>query len=63
MIKLGSTVQDKITRIRGVATARAEYISGTPRVQVEAPASADGKPTDPQWFDEDRLEVVLAEQD
>jgi hypothetical protein len=61
MIKLGSTVQDKFTGIRGIATARVEYISGNPRVQVEAPPSTDGKPTDPQWFDEDRLEVRTTE--
>lgn len=54
MIALGSEVKDTITDFRGIATARAEYLSGTPRVLVEA--FHDGRYLE-QWFDEARLIV------
>lgn len=57
MITLGETYKDSMTDFMGAATARAEYVYGVPRVELSAPVQADGKPIDPQWFDEGRLRL------
>lgn len=55
MIKLGTRVRDSITGFSGVAMARTEYLNGCARVGVQAAQLHDGKPVDPQWFDEQQL--------
>lgn len=58
MVKLGEKVKDKVTNFEGVATARAEYLTGCPRICVEAESpSAEGKVLS-AWFDEARLIVT-----
>jgi hypothetical protein len=60
MIELGSKVKDSITGFSGIATGRAEYLHGVPRVLVEATQlTADGK-TESNWIDEPRLVVEKA---
>ena len=61
MIKLGSKVRDTLTGYAGVAVARTEYQYGCARVAIEAATLTEGKPVDPQWFDEQRVEVVEEE--
>ena len=58
MIKLGSNVTDSISGFTGIATARCEYIlPPSVSIRVETPMLHEGKPVDPQWFDEQRLGV------
>ena len=55
---LGDEVKDSLTGFIGVATGRADYLTGCARIQVEArEAEAGGKPGE-HWFDEQRLEIV-----
>ena len=54
MIKLGSIVKDKITKFKGVATARAEYLDGCIKYLVEEQKVVDGVITE-FWFDEQRI--------
>ena len=56
-IKLGDTVRDRIMRIKGVMTARAVYLNGCIRVQIEGKVRDDGK-FSIDWFDEGRVEFV-----
>jgi hypothetical protein len=57
-IEFGKKVKCKITGFTGIVTGRAEYAYGTPRYMVEQQVGADGKPAEPVWFDESRLEVI-----
>ena len=59
-ILLGTTVEDRITKRRGVATGRCTYITGSVRICIEGGFNAEGTPLDAAWFDEERLEVVSA---
>ena len=54
MVNLGQRYYDKVTGSSGVATARVEYVTGVPRVQLET-LEHDGKKIVSAWFDEDRL--------
>lgn len=51
-INLGDKVQDSITGVVGVVTAKAEYLHGKPTACVEF--VADGKPQE-WWFAQERL--------
>lgn len=57
-IKLGSKVRDSITGFTGIATSRTEYLHGCVHVGVTPTELKDGKPIDPQWFDEQRVELL-----
>ena len=62
-IRLGSRVKDTYTGFTGVATGRTEYLYGCVRVLIEPTnLDKDGKVQDPQWFDEQRVELVELEQ-
>ena len=63
MITLGSKVKDRFTGFQGIATGRAEFVFGCSRIQVEPEELKDGKPIEPQWFDEQRIEVVQTQKD
>lgn len=54
--EFGVTYSDRITAFTGVATGRAEYISGCTQVLL-APTvdAASGAFRESQWFDEQRL--------
>ena len=58
-IELGQKVKDSVTGFRGVATARCEYLYEAPVILVESQMLVDGKPIEPLWFPEDRLDLVL----
>lgn len=58
MIQLGSTVRCKITGFEGIAIGRTEWIYGCTRISVQARQMQDGKPIDPQTFDEQQMEVI-----
>lgn len=55
MTVLGTKVRDKATGFVGTATARIEYLGGSPDVRIEG-VDANGKPTY-LWVDEDRVEA------
>lgn len=49
---LGKKVRDSVTGYLGTATARAEYLYGEPRIQIERSGDAE-----PRWFEEGRVEL------
>jgi|APThiThiocy_cv2_1041547.scaffolds.fasta_scaffold12878_3 hypothetical protein len=49
---LGKKVRDRVTGYLGTATARAEYLYGEPRIQIERSGDAE-----PRWFEEGRVEL------
>lgn len=55
-MELGLTVRDRITKFQGVATGRAEYLTGCRQILVEGKAK-EGE-TKSHWFDESRLAVI-----
>lgn len=57
MAQLGATYTDKITGFEGVATGYVQYITGCNQLLL-APKSTDGTMKEPQWIDEQRLEVL-----
>jgi hypothetical protein len=57
MFELGRTYRDLITGFTGVATGHVRYISGCNQVLLQPPVDKEGKLREPQWFDEQRLEV------
>ena len=57
MAQLGATYTDKITGFEGVATGYVQYITGCNQLLL-APKSTDGTMKEPQWIDEQRLEVI-----
>lgn len=58
MIELGSRVRDLITGFEGAVIGRTEWLYGCARIVVEGLELKDGKPHDPQWFDEQRVEEL-----
>lgn len=58
MVKLGSTVKDMISGFEGIVIARSEWLYGCNRLIVESKRLKDGKPTEGQWFDEQRIETI-----
>lgn len=61
MIILGSQVRDTVTGFSGIAAARTEWVYGCTRIGIESKKLHEGKPIETQWFDEQRVEIVLAE--
>lgn len=57
-IEHGDTVQDKITKFKGVATGRASYITGCDTILVAPHIDKDGKHIGSQWIDVARLKIV-----
>jgi len=58
MIALGSTVRCKLTGFKGIAVARADFLYGCTRYDVQPKAQKDGSLPDSRSFDEEQLEVV-----
>jgi hypothetical protein len=56
--QLGDRVKDRVTGFTGIVIARSEYLHGCRRVGVQSEKLEDGKPKDPQWFDEPQVEVI-----
>lgn len=57
-MKLGDIVMDKISRFKGVATCRLEYLNGCIRWQVTPQELHEGKPLEAHYFDDEQLEFV-----
>lgn len=55
-IELGDAVKCKITGFRGIVIGRAEYLHGATQLSVLATTLSDGKPMEPVWINEARLE-------
>lgn len=54
-IGLGSTVKDRITGLKGVVMARAEYLTGCVHVAILATkVDKEGKVPEYEWIDETR---------
>lgn len=54
-VKLGDSVQDRMTGFKGVAVGVTEWLYGCRRIAVQSVELKDGKPIEPEWFDEQRL--------
>lgn len=59
-MKLGDRVRDRYTGFQGILVARTEWLYGCTRVGIECSDLKDGKPIEPQWFDEQRVELVAS---
>ncbi len=59
-INMGDEVRDAITGIVGIVTGRTEWLNGCIRWCVQPKETKDGKPVEETWFDEQRLERVVA---
>lgn len=58
-IELGSEVIDRITKFRGIAIARTEYLNGCVRYGVQGPYDPDKKRIpSAEWIDEEQLELI-----
>lgn len=59
-IKLGQRVRDRLTHFEGLATGRAEYLTGCATILVQ-PRCKQGEPmewVESRWIDEPRLEIT-----
>lgn len=59
MVKLGNKVKDNITGFFGIAVARSEWLHGCNRIAIEPQELKDGMPIEAQWFDEQRVEILV----
>ena len=57
-IELGDRVKDKITGLKGIVTARHEYLYGCLRMAVQPEEGKDGKPIETFVVDEPQLELL-----
>jgi hypothetical protein len=58
MITLGSTVRDTQTGFEGIAVAYTQWMYGCNRYAVEPGLDEKGRPQEPVWLDEQRVELV-----
>jgi len=56
--ELGKEVEAKVTKLRGVVTARSENLYGCNRYFIQPPAGSDQKVPDGWWVDEDDITVI-----
>lgn len=59
-IRLGSRVRDTITGFEGIATGRSIWLYGCERICIEVDKLENGKTIEPEWFDDQRVELVKA---
>lgn len=59
----GSIVRDRISGFKGEVICRSEWHYGCVRLTVQSSKLQDGKPVEPQTFDEPQLEVIKAAPD
>ena len=55
-VNLGDEVRDSLTGFKGIATGRADYLTGCVHIQIEA-SGTERQPGE-HWIDEQRLEIV-----
>ena len=58
-IKLGEKVKDTLTEFEGTVIARTEYLFSVSRLGVQGEILKEGRPDEPQWFDESRMKVIV----
>lgn len=56
--ELGIEAKDKITGFSGIIMSRSEHLTGCNVYGVAPKVITDGKPSETQWFDENRIEKV-----
>ncbi len=56
--KLGDSVRDTLTGYKGIVVAVTYWLYGCTRAAVQSVDLKDGKTIEPEWFDEQRVEVV-----
>jgi hypothetical protein len=61
-IEFGKKYRDDITGFVGTCTGKCSYISGCDQVLLVPPVDKDGKRVGGEWFDDDRLIDIEAEQ-
>lgn len=59
MIELGTEARDKVSGLRGLVTARAEYLFAGPQVLLVPRETNNGAPLGGTWLDESRVEPAL----
>lgn len=57
-VKAGDRVKDPITGFQGIVTCRLEYLNGCTRIAIQPETLHEGKPIEPQFFDEPQLLLV-----
>jgi hypothetical protein len=58
MFQLGQVMRDKITGFTGVCLGITQYLTGCTHCGLQSKELKDGAPTDWQWFDTTRLDIV-----
>lgn len=57
---LGAEVEARVTKLRGIITARSENLYGCNRYYIQPRVGTDGKVPEGWWVDEDDLLVLSA---
>jgi hypothetical protein len=57
--QLGDRVKCVITGFTGIVTCKTEWLNGCRRLGVQPEEVKDGKIPEPQYFDENQLEIVM----
>jgi hypothetical protein len=60
MIDLGDRVKDSVTGFQGIVVIISYYLQGCRRMVVQQETLHEGKPVEPQYFDEPQLVRVKA---
>ena len=58
MIPLGTLIQDRVTGVSGIATARVEYLNGCVQYCLKRKMREDGTVPEGLYIDEGQLEVI-----
>lgn len=56
--QLGLDIQTKVTRLRGIITARSENLYGCNRYYIQPATDKDNKIPDGWWVDEDDIDFI-----
>jgi hypothetical protein len=56
--KLGIEIESRVSKLRGIVTARSEHLYGCNRYLVNPQVGADGKIPDSWWVDEDDITIL-----
>ncbi len=57
-VQLGDTVEDRLTGVKGIATARTEWMEGCSRVTIQPKELKDGLPVDAHVADERDTKII-----
>ena len=57
-LMIGKEVKDIITGFEGIAIGCTLWLTGCVSVGIQPKADKDGKKTEVEWFDENRIDVV-----